>query len=606
MSANVLSRLLRLKIGSDEQDWSLGIGEFIGGNDGISISGIIAFTGTIQIFQVLGLPENLNPRLNPSRFRQGQTINIEVWNGSIWKQHPRGSLRILVDPAPANGGEPLTISVGCWLAYAAGLQPDDDQSGIEVGAGQNTAAVATRLLEAAGIPSAAIDLGTWTNTIDWPLQKDGGGGFVGQAGSLAYADGHRFIYTDPVGIIRSQQLSMNPAVAADLTVTLGVNDVTDFLPTQDPFTPVENVRVSGQGFGVEVTPNNIVSDPDVITEPRSVYIEGAAGDTSTTTTRSFAYGTPDTPEEDLPELDFGAPYFSAAGKYWLWERTVVEMPRVALIPSAEEDLFPFSSVFTVETELHIFNEVSKRLEHTIRSYRIPNRALYPNRIVISDTGRTTAERDEVVYEYDNREVLIRRVRTQQKATILITDEPDEPVGLDIAELEETEWEERSPEIWVEKNKGRTAIGTNTQGAKPTSLRAKRSGSNLNNPPSTEFWPDPNQLKEKHYTGEATWVHPGGATGLNRFLLLTVEPGFSNALCEQIAQTEVLLFEGRRLGHLIPLEITNALLDTNKPMLRIDVVAPEGTYKFIGDTLSFAHTQTNASALVNGIWLDGVY
>ena len=602
MAANVLSRLLRLKIGSDEQDWSLGIGEFTGGNDGISLSGIIAFTGTIQIFQVLGLPENINPRLNPSRFRQGQIINIEVWNGSIWKQHPRGSLRILVDPAPANGGEPLTISVGCWLAYAAGLQPDDDQSGVEVGAGQNTAAVATRLLEAAGIPSAAINLGTWTNTINWPLQKDSGGGFVGQAGNLAYADGHRFIYTDPNGIIRSQQLSMNPAVAADLTVTLGVNDVTDFLPTQDPFTPVENVRVSGQGYEVVVTENNQVASTSV-TEPASNYREDATGSVTTTTEVRRSYGDPGS---TTPDFDIGVgttPINDAFGKYWILDKIVITQPAAAIIPGSDS----LSPRLTVETTCHIYNEGNKRLEKVIKNFRTPVRQWAPNSATL---GRGDRERTTTNFVYNSNEVIVEINELGETVNPVLTGVEDSVTNtrLEDSKRARTQWEEVYPGSWTQRSTSSSAVGQNSDGGlRPTALRAdKPTVSQNSSPPSTEFWPDPSQLKEKHYTGEAAWVHPGGATGLNRYSLLTVEPGFSNALCEQIAQTEVLLFEGRRLGHLIPLEITNALLDSNKPILRIDVVAAEGTYKFIGDTLSFAHTQISASALVNGIWLDGVY
>lgn len=245
MTVNTTALRLQLLIGDDQQDWSSWYQNVEIGWESYN-QGLLKKTGSI----VIGghdTPESLNIRANPSRWRPGQPITLNYWDGSVWQPHPLGGLVIVKEPSPPSTitvdnhtvfSNSISFDVGCLLTYYDFDEPDDDKSQVVTGTAVNSADVAKLLLEAGEVPVASINLGTWPYELTAPIGKQGGS-FVSQAGDLAYSN-KRFLYCDKSGVVRSQEVLI-PPTTSNFSITLGADEI-QFEPYQDLQKPVELAR----------------------------------------------------------------------------------------------------------------------------------------------------------------------------------------------------------------------------------------------------------------------------------------------------------------------------------------------------------------------------
>jgi hypothetical protein len=577
--ANLTARSLRVYIGADDQEWSFAAADFLPEFESIGEQGLVKTFAQITLLEVLSAPESLEPRANPTRWREGQTVRVDVaTNAGGWSTW--GLLRLLSIPSGPSDGA-ITLELGCALAWADDPQPEGDRSEVVTGVGENSATVATRLLVASGIPEASIALGTWEYALPYPLQKEGSGSYVAQAGALAFANHCRGLYQDSAGIVRSCQWSATPGTPV-ATVTVGQDEAL-FLPSPDPVPPVERVVVSGVGYEPSTTPNRYSSSFSV-TEPASNFSDDAIGSVVITTTEVYEWGPPD------DDRDY----------YWTYNETRLQQPRCLTWIGSD----------SVQSATAIAYEARRYDATTQILYQIETGEVASVKTLVDATvtafGTTLTTRTITTLEHDaTLETLTRRTETTAVPRIQLTGETGSGGRFEMvtARIADTRWTEDRPDYWVERTSERIAAknGSGRQGnIKPTALITQPPQVRPNSrPPATDRWVDPVALQERHYSAEATWQHPGGATGRIRTRSLTLTPGFSNAQCFEVATREVALLEGRRESYLIELPLSTALLWV-APLSTIEVDDGTNLWTFKLDAPAWAYATDEARLTAAGI------
>ena len=262
MPAIAVSRTIALTIGADTQSWGDSVASYSIGRESIAKRGVLAATGTITINADTAAPESVNPLENPTRWRWGQPLALQINNDSgTLTDHPLGHLFIVGDVSYDAEAQTLSVPVGDYLAWADSREPSSDDSGITLcdTNGVDLATVATRYLEAAGIPSDNINLVTFGTEIAYPIAK-GSDSYVSFAGAIAYSMGYQ-LYVDSAGVVRAKELDTAPGTA-DLTITLGSNEVR-YLPQPDAPREPGVVKVVGKGRDASLIQNpasSITSD----------------------------------------------------------------------------------------------------------------------------------------------------------------------------------------------------------------------------------------------------------------------------------------------------------------------------------------------------------
>lgn len=590
--ANLVSRKLRIFIGADQQDWSACWGAFAPGWSSLDESGLLKISATLTLFQNLLSPESINSRENPTRWRPGQPVLVQIQNsGGTWVTHPVGNLILLSEPDLPQGGA-ITLNLGCWLAWVDTFEFDDDQSGVTLGAAQNCAEVAARLLEANEIPPGQIDLGPWEYELAYPASKTSGGSFAGQAGELAYSNNWRYLYQDSDGIIRSRSLSTLPG-APVVTITLGQNDAL-FSPLRDPQAPVELVKVAGVGYDIGQRQNGN-SDVTVATGPASDVSPVCSG--TATLLRETVTENWDIPSDLGQDIVFTttATIEELRGAVWV-DVSSSPCSLVAWKRTRETKRYPQSGADALRLKTHTV-EVDQR-EGTLLASGTPL------------NWRTTKD-TTVSYTYSTSEAISRIETLERVAEITVDKESDNPFQLRIARKEILEWEEIEPQNWKQKERFEIARIVEDSAvdkfngnpwARRTTTRTPQSDTGSTQPPRTELWTGVATQKERHYEGTATWTHPGGSTGRTRKRLYTVPFGFSNQQCALLAGLHRDLLVGRHYGYEIELPISDALL-TAGPLFQVNVVDGSTTYRLLADSASWGHTETRASVYCTAILLD---
>ena len=236
----------RLKVTIGGQTWDTASESLDFGEDSVGATqGLLTKKARLKIGNIgYNLPESLDPIANPSRWRPGRLVVIQIQNDSGgYTLHPKaGNLIILSEPAPPITGSPgIEVQLGCLLSFYDFSQPNGDESGVTAGTGRDYGAIATDLLIAAGISAGSISLGSWGYTIDYPIPKITSG-FVQQAGALAYS-ANGYLYTSSSGNILFSTVSLAPATAS-VTINIGSDEI-KWDPIQDAQRPVELAIASG-------------------------------------------------------------------------------------------------------------------------------------------------------------------------------------------------------------------------------------------------------------------------------------------------------------------------------------------------------------------------
>lgn len=582
MVANITSRIIGLTIGSDTQDWSDAGARIEIGRDAIGQSGILAARGTLTIQEDLSNPESIRPLNNPERWRPGQPIALQVANDSATLiDHPLGALYILKEPSFDYDSGILTVEIGDALAWFSSAEPSDDASDITVCAGTSVdlAVVAQRYLEAAGIASGNISLGTWGITVNRPIGKPSGS-YVGKAGDIAYASGFRLLYVDKSGVVKAKQLDTAPG-AADITITLGTNDIA-YVPDPDPLDPFETVQVVGTGQSSEALTNPIVS---------------VASDSSTELYKFQEY--------DLTITELGGPNGSSTS---VTSGDYIKLVKRERLKQRKDELVADSSDATkiVAYDKYEIRYYEKRADCQYRLYYIfrYNEAAEVTFKPDDDSDipvRTEEETETYTYNDDDQCI---KISIQKYAREDLYD-PDGGItrrlvveavkqwvkrGTDLFDYEETEKQaailvQPDREFDTEAKQWRL-IPSKPPIVEPATQKGK------NTPPRSEYWTQYADSEEA-FEGSATWVHRGGATGRDRTrppYQIAQGLAFSTDQCNGLAAKHRDLLDGRKRQHRLEFPITNALLAIDEPFPRIDVVDGAVTRQYLADALTWIHEQ----------------
>jgi hypothetical protein len=194
MAVNISSRVTTLTIGS--QDWSA----WIDPSSGIQIGtpeyecgkGLLIASGTINLIfpaNFKGLPSSPLFLANPSQWKRGQTVSIQV--GGNYLNCSGQALYILAIPEEPKreigGTATMSLSVGCRLALENfPPEPNQDISGVTVGTSLNRGTVIANILNYLGITNS---IGSLPYPIDYALPKTSGN-FLQMAGKLADEAGY--------------------------------------------------------------------------------------------------------------------------------------------------------------------------------------------------------------------------------------------------------------------------------------------------------------------------------------------------------------------------------------------------------------------------------
>lgn len=601
MASDIRARQLRILIGPDQQDWSAHYKTFGVNYDSLndeSDQGLVKITADLTIGRTITPPESLNPRINPTRWRPGQTVYIQVRNDADdgWLD-PWFSRLIITEEPEAPGLGDLQVRLGCKLTWADLFELDDERTGISYGTAEDSNLVASRLLQASEVLPSDISLNTWAYTSNRPIGKNTRS-FAGQAGELAYSNNWRYLYQTPAGTITDRELTFDSTTAEISTVTIGTNDII-WEPLNDPQQPPELTKAAGIGYDLSDIANPNVSD-DPVTGDFNDYDPSAFGTGTvkrTITTDSFNLGTPNSNPVVAP---------SKTNRVQTYELEVTIFQN----PGLPTQLVEYTDKVIIKTYESGFTDPTRakliRIEETLLQR---GKSIDPNDNFIN---MRLVYRKITTFTYGTNEAISRLQSTEEQAEILLDETSLNPWDLRVTREEDSTWAEYAPGRYEQVDVvgiARIAKDSNVDKATQNiwalvTTRTPKPTNNPNTPPTTEFFSVTNEA-EQHYEGEASFIHPGGATGRNRQRLFTVPFGFSDAQMVLMASKHRDLLRGRHRGDEIELAINDALL-TSPPLPRVDVSFNGDAFKYLGDALSFESTQTRATAHCLGIWLAGGY
>lgn len=586
MAANLTARKLRVLIGADLQDWSASVASFTPQQESFS-GGSIAHQASLTLLAVPSAPESLDPRANPTRWRPGQVVQISIRNAANSAWLPFTPLYLLEIPAvPSREAGALELALGCWLVWASSREQEAERSGVELGTATNTATVATRLLEAADVPSANISLGTWPYSLAVPLVKEAGDSFVSQAAELAWANDGRYLYQNVAGVIVPGQWSTSPATPV-ATITLGSNEVT-FEPLPDVIQPVEQLKVVAQGFeGADVpNPHSVSQTTFVDSNTFNPNTFGSAGITETVV-NSWS----------LPS--------EAQTYYEVVKEVRLRQPQGLAFVDSDS----IQSTTTRRFSVRRYDGTTRLLMQESEFEVADVRTIMPATINIGSATITTIGtlltfEQTTDYIYNDQEVVVQMVVTTKEPKIKVDGEATaDRASLIPQRIATTLWEEEKPDLWTQRTTERVVArdgGERRGNIKPTALITQLPQVEPNSPPpGSERWEAPYGAKERHYEATVAWEYPGGASGRTRTRTLTVSPGFSNEQCFALANANLQILEGRASGYYLELPITDDLVWL-APLSQIAVEDGANRWLFRADALTWEYTPTSAKLGCVGI------
>jgi len=567
MPVHIGSRLLRVLIGSDEQDWSLAVAAPVQLERRQLRSGdFLGINGTITILPGIGL-ESIDPQVNPARWRPGQPVRIQITNSlGSYVDHPCGRLYILEEPEFPEPGGSITLELGCELTWKSGWEFDRDATGITIGTATNCGTITSTLLQANGISAGNISIPTQPYSLAIPDGKGPSDNFIGQAAELLYANDWHILYQATNGTITASELSFAISASPTVTITEGTDDLLR-QGTKVEAAPAELIKVVGQGVATSSAENPSVSVEEVEGDRGQFSVDGTTcvgtGVISRAITRTEW-------EERVDDI--------------LYRTTVyLEAPRsaVAKDPTKTGGL-PCSMI-------------NWKQIITTRLYDLP-----------ADGGKlksiteTTNQRRFTLTGDDVEPILSFQTVKLITTTPTYSDES-------VTRLTEA-WRQVGSNTWrkTSTTKLPKALENAAPGVSPFSLTLQSgtttTSTGANQPPRAEVWDGGLIDKDLEFTGTATYTPPGGASGYTKKEQKDLRYGFSDTQCEIIARKHVALNAGRHRAALLQLPITDALLSA-PPLFQVDYVDSAGdTYHYLADGVVWEHGEDRIEVFCTGIQL----
>lgn len=602
MPAPIQSRRLRVFIGSDQQDWSTSVGEFLPQWDSLSESGLVTISATLQIVKVSTNPESIDPRINPTRWRPGQPVRVEVTNSAgTYVVHPMGRLFILEEPDFPDPESGIELQLGCRLAWHNTFEYDDEKTGITVGTATNSAIVAGNLLQANEIGASSINLSNWPYSLTIPDGKGPSGSFIQQAGELAYSNNYRYLYQNTAGTIVAGALDLTIG-SPTVTVTLGSNDVA-YQSVKVEGSPPDQIKVAGTGTNSKLAQNPIV---DVVT---------VEGDRS-----PYEYGNVSCPGSGIIGRTTTTVSWSVTGNSVYHVTTTQEASpptAVAKDVTDTEGLSPCTPRNWKTTKIERRYDLSQkgRLAEEVQEVK-QDRYTYFAGDKANSTVHELVSRITTSYGYIDGEIINRTERVEEQIQYLIDESTVEASGIFGGARPDTSMIEvkREIETW-------TKVGDNTwkkskvekyprkfkdnnpdtgAGAAITASSSTTTSTGENQPPRAELWDGGIITEDVEYQATANYTQPGGSTGRTRKRLFTVPYGFSQLQCETMALLQIKLIAGRHRAVAVEIPVTDALLSA-PPLFAFNIVHPDGViYHYRADGIAWEHTADSCKVACSGI------
>lgn len=549
--------------------------------------GIIRKTGELALVEISG-GDSLDPRDN-SDLQPGNVVTV-TWGGG---DHPLAeSLLVLAPPTiepllsnlpTVTGNIRVTIPIGCALAYYQANEPDDDKSGVTLGSGQNGAAIATALLEAAGIDADSIDISEWDREIDYPIQKQGGG-FVDLAGEIAYCtvseDQPGFLYCDSSNTV--QAASLDPEADSTRMITLGTND-RGYTPQLDGSIPPGTVRAVGVRKRV-VTGN--VCEKVVSIENKTVR--------RTSQVCRFS-------EWEIPGLWIPAPefYVSLAASKMLYEdstteekvgKSWVQLSKVSKFQAfSRDDRLGYTTTISYEAKGLInsdiagedyYDSIAARVE--TEGYVFDGDSVRQRRLFVWDVkarvnpGLNTEDEDP----WEKVKVQERITTWRQIGNLFQEQVSDKQARI----LVDTEWvggDDSSETAYdlIASTENSTTTGNTGQ----------------THPPRVQYW-EPLESEEEDFLEASAKFSKSVQQEV-----LQISHAFDTAQMQGFAEIEGEIIWGRAYQYLI--EVDPTLFTTQQsPMAVVTVAEPSRGRQFLADALSWVHTGSETYVGFAGIYL----
>ncbi|MEM9945396.1 MAG: hypothetical protein AAF810_04960 [Cyanobacteria bacterium P01_D01_bin.36] len=603
VSVNATARNISTIIGGE--DWSDYVINFTPIRGGLERDGIASVTGTIEIFYHPSNPSSLDPLLNSAIWKRSQTVRLKVAdNSGTLIDHPFGFLYILKVPTLSSDGQLLTVEVGDWLALANKREVPGDSSGVALGTAIDFSVICQNYLEAAGIPTANINLGgAWGYTKALPAPKQGINALA-MAGAIAYAANFRVLYQDHDGIVRAHLTTVTPGTPS---LSFNATDVPAewFLREDNPATAAELVKVVATGESVAT-----------ITSPITASTTSANLDTFT----SSSY--------DLSEEFIGIDSGNLSG------RRSVDPNRHASRTEQFRERRPGEQVFETggssikvtvdDTTDYYYYQALPGAADEVFPYRLFEKWTLSTRAKGitdgDDTATTEAYRisfEQWIFDADGvmTEHLIVTYARQKEF------EPDGAFGLQwriIDRLTES-WEEESVGQYRYRSRNEVAAITQSQAFNAsntgnkwtlrTTAQENRAPAKQgdNSPPAAELWEGPYSITQESYEGEATYTPPGGASLITPEEVIEIRDGLgiSDAICDSIATKEAAIGGGREYPMILTFPVSNALLAIDSPLWQAAYTIDGRIRTYLVDSQAYNHTNDELVCTGLGILIGDV-
>lgn len=609
MSINTSARNYRILIGNE--DWTPALSDIPNWQStGVDSSGLIRTTATLILIETRDNPGSLDDRKNYI-FKVGQPVTIDVSNENLTLQrHPAGTLRIL-SAEYSDETRSLTLQLGCLITLLSYRQPTDPNKA-EITPGSFTARnnIVYRLLNAAGITNINCPYSIGF-PINYPINI--GGSYLSTVGSLLYSAGYYArIDRNEAFAIAPVELEQTPAITLQIGGDQG--DELFYRRLSSPESPREVIEVRGVA--------RVASIPEY---PRTSFVE-AYGDAQTVDPNT----TPGTVLVRTEEITENWNEFSG-----LLETTTNIQESLGLVNPDSES--PFGLLYLVPSS-DIFERRTFETSTEGKLLSINKRIFRRGDVLFAEFIKAKAEEnitfpgissfylnEEITTNYTyikNQVSKIETTKLETRGTVLSgtnedwTTHASVPSQRVVSETQVETWEKGGVGEWIHSTFGSKSMarlkpelitGETTTAQKlrlfadPSISVRETSNSGQTVPPAAERRPPKAGFEDRQVCGKARFPQHGGNPYKERERTYSIdylegkvqtqadidnqvnqddnqEEDCRDFQCEHIALIEGKLLIGRSKGQELGTYLSDALLNSWQPLMRVNVVEPDGTIR----------------------------
>lgn len=576
MTINASARKVRVFVGATDFSASLSATGIQIGMPKYANNGLMPVKATVSLIFNRAEFAAASYRLNPTQWKRGQTVSIEVIDTAGNYQYlPLAGQQLYLARPPKppviqssktdSGAMVLDLVCRLGLMDFKEPNPDKDVAGVTAGTLTGREVVVANCLDYALVPNSISDMGY---DLDYPIAKLSGS-FVQFAGNIAdRAD--RGLYCQTDGECVDFEIDLTPSNSPILTVAIG-QDEKLWEPIGDVAEqPVEVLKLTGtatdlipsEGFTQTIT-DQAPYNSFFPTSNQTNLID------SQRTTITFAIS-----EGEVTTTEILRPF-------------------VAVFPTSPYSNLVFSSR---EIERKTYDRKGKLSTVTLTTYQ-------PAGVVFgtgTSTAPTTATIKTTTYTYDSKERVSKIVELTRTNRILLIPSGNNTSPIDSEQITTTYTEigagsevRAGSDIWQKREKIET-FDVDTLAFTTTSNKSTLANDGTSTPPATIYRNPDNSLKERQLKATVTSELLANDPFRAREQSITVDFCVSDQHLYEYGVRINKLIVGRSLGWRLALPLTDELLSADvKPFMPIDVIDGDVTYHCRADALQFALNKTEA-------------